>query len=271
MAVDPIEKRPFFHFLPGSKCLSIGFSGCSLRCEYCQNFEISQFPRTGKFMSNASILDCARKKNVQSIVFSYNEPTLYLQDIAEISHDKGDIKVAVKSNGFVHRSQWDMANDIDAWNIDVKGSPEEYEAVCGGESGPVWDFIKFLGRSETHLEISFLVTEASITSRDACKIIRDKICDISPHIPVHLLYCYPVYKSTSWYEKDLLLELHELFCENMNFVYTSNIYGPNYKRDTNCTLCERVMIKRSPTANVVRTCCCGLHLPGVMSTFSTSE
>lgn len=226
IAVEPIEKRPLYHFFPGSKFLSVGFYGCSFSCSFCQNFKASQKIGDGPIYSPEKLIDLALKREVKGIAFTYNEPTVhyeYLMDVGGLARQNG-LAVAVKSNGFVNKPYLDdLKMVVDAWNIDLKGDDEAYKEVCGGSVAPVLQTIESLA-GDSHLEISYLVVPSMLESWDFHTRTADWIANLSVDIPVHLLYCYPVYKMREHYRKDELVPIVEIFRERLNHVYISNTF-----------------------------------------------
>ncbi len=264
ITVDAIEKRPFFHFYPGSKFLSVGFYGCNFKCDFCQNFRVSQTTE-GKFSQQSpdDLLDLARVKKVHGIAFSFNEPTIhypYLEDIAVQNFINRDMKLVIKTNGFVsHSTLRNLCLFYDAFNVDIKGDEEEYDRVCGGSLEPVLDAIELIVEMERHLEISYLVLPRILENKDHHAYIRDWISSIDKDIPFHILYCYPFHKMNDSYKMELILPVVDFFREELRHVYVSNIHKKPFlsMRNTVCPDCKGLLVDRSGGSVVLhRTKCC---------------
>lgn len=257
-AIEPIEKRPFFHFFPGSKFLSVGFFGCPYECPWCLNSDISQLsgdpPEPDFHYTPKELNTLTRQRSVQGIVFTYNEPTLYSSYILEVVPQLGR-KVAIKSNGFVNEDILiQLCEEVDAWNIDIKGS-EHLDRVLKSIA---------LVYQQSHLEVSYFVAPEHVGNLVLHRLISRRLQEISPKIPVHLLYCYPSYLQSESYERTELLPIFNILAERMEFVYISNIYGSCQRTQTVCPSCNAVLIDRYPV-RVNALSCCGKTLPGIFS------
>ena len=277
ISVEPIEKRPFFHVLPGSKFLSVGFFGCNFSCNFCQNHRVSQ-QTDGKstFYSPSELVELALERKVEGIAFTYNEPTVYHEYIEEVGHEIGrsqrssHLKLVMKTNGFVR--PWAIRNlclYADAINVDIKGSDDDYRKTCGGWIEPVLDCIDWIIRMDVHLEISYLVLPSKIHDDEFNIYFRNWLADINPAIPVHLLYFYPFHRMViPSYNPSELLSLREMMSEKLDYVYISNYFGSDIavSRDTVCKDCGEVMISRQKGSITSVKACCGVELPGVFAT-----
>ena len=269
ISVEPIEKRPFFHVLPGSKFLSVGFYGCSLFCLHCQNYRVSQQP-TGdsKFYSPSDLVQLALERNVRGIAFTYNEPTLYHDYIEEVGHEIGRIqsrlKLVIKTSGFANL--WVIRNlslYADAINVDIKGNDDDYKA-CGGWVGPVMKSIEWIISMGVHLEISYLVLPGKVHDYRFNVYLRDWLADLNSNIPVHLLYFYPFHRMIiPSYKPSELLSLRKLMLKKLSYVYISNHFETEISttRDTICRKCGNTIVSRQKGSVISNACCDGL--PGV--------
>lgn len=276
IAIEPIEKRPLFHVLPGSKFLSVGFFGCNFSCGYCLNHRVSQQTEgKSEFHSPDELVELALERNVSGIAFTYNEPTLYHDYIEEVGHAihrsqrSSHLKLVVKTNGFVR--PWVIRNlclYADAINVDIKGDNEDYEKICGGWLDPVMTCIEWIVDMDIHLEISYLVIPSKVHDERFNIYFRNWLADIDPKIPVHLLYFYPFHRMVvPSYKPSELLPLREMMLEKLDYVYISNHFGTETTktRDTFCLECGRVMISRQKGSVNSKPTCCGLKLPGVFA------
>jgi pyruvate formate lyase activating enzyme len=200
--VDPIEKKPFYHFLPGAQAFSLATSGCSLHCQFCQNWEISQANpedyESGPIPPRA-IAGAAREERAPVVAFTYNEPTVfaeYLLDIAAAGRDLG-LKHVLISCGFMNEAPLsEMCRALDAIKIDLKGfSPQFYRDVCGAELAPVLRSIRQVARSGTHLELVNLVVP---TLNDSPRMLSELVAwvagEIGPDVPLHFTRFHPDYR-----------------------------------------------------------------------------
>lgn len=264
ISVEPVEKRPLFHFHPNSKFLSVGFYGCSFFCDYCFNFKVSQQLGKGKYYSPSDLIDLALDRNVIGITFTYNEPTIfheYIEDVGHLIQSKNlPLKIILKTNGYVNipilRT---LCLYIDAVNVDIKGDEHDYISVCGADGfDAAISSIELISKMGIHVEISYLVLPSKIHNIDFNKSLCDRIFSIDPNIPVHLLYFYPFYRmDTQYYSPKDLVVLHDLFSNKLNYVYISNRYDEELSkyRNTLCSLCNSVVIDRNKTSLYSTSCC----------------
>lgn len=172
--IDPIEKKPLFHFYPGSRSYSIATVGCNFRCLHCQNYDISQYPKIypdipGEKMSPEEVVREAEISGCQSISYTYTEPTIFFEfayDCARIAHEKG-IKNVFVSNGYTSpEATRAIAPYLDANNIDLKGDDNFYKKVAGARLQPVLDTIKLMKELGVWVEVTTLIIPAYNDSED---------------------------------------------------------------------------------------------------------
>jgi pyruvate formate lyase activating enzyme len=173
LALDPIEKKPLYHFLPGSQSLSLAEPGCNYSCDFCQNYEISQkgFSWTTEDVSPEEVVGFAQKANAQSVSYTYSEPSVwqdYMIAVATLVHQDGRRNVMVTNGSFSAESRERIFSVIDAFNIDVKGDETYYRTVCHADLQPVLDNVEAVSKAGLHQEITTLViqgihTEGMIT------------------------------------------------------------------------------------------------------------
>jgi pyruvate formate lyase activating enzyme len=253
--VDPIEKKPFFHFLPGSKAFSIATVGCNFRCLHCQNHEISQLPSnteniTGKEVSCEEIVAMAQKYKCDSISYTYTEPTVFFEyayDTAKIAHAKG-LKNNFVTNGYMTPEALDMiAPYLDGANVDLKAFSEEfYKKICGAKLKPVQETIAKMHDLGIWLEVTTLIIPTLNDAEEELRKIAFFIRSLSPEIPWHVSAFYPTYKmlnkprtsvETIRRAREIGLE------EGLRYVYTGNIPGEEGE-NTACPHCNNVLIRR---------------------------
>jgi pyruvate formate lyase activating enzyme len=202
-STDPIEKKPLFHFYPGSKAFSIATVGCNMHCLHCQNADISQvtqgiFPK--QEVAPNQIVDAAKKSGSQSIAYTYTEPTIFYEyafDIANLAHKEG-LKNVFVTNGYIEQKPLeDIASVLDAANIDLKGMTDDfYKKVCGAPIKPVLDSIKRYYDLGIWIEITTLIIPGYNDDEKMLAEIADFIADIDVEIPWHVTGFYPTYKLT---------------------------------------------------------------------------
>jgi pyruvate formate lyase activating enzyme len=205
VAVDPIEKKPLYQFLPGTKAYSIGTIGCNFKCSFCQNYDISQASKSGKFFgkeySPEQIVEEAINTGCKSIAYTYNEPTIfieYVKDIAKLAKEKG-LKNILVTNGYMSKECFDYISDyIDAMNIDLKSFKDNfYKKICGARLKPVLDTIKRAHEKNIHIEITTLLIPGENDSEDELIKIAEFIKGIDKNIPWHISRFFPMYKMSN--------------------------------------------------------------------------
>ncbi|OGP84327.1 MAG: AmmeMemoRadiSam system radical SAM enzyme [Deltaproteobacteria bacterium RBG_16_54_11] len=253
--VDPIEKKPFFHFLPGSKAFSVAAPGCNFRCLHCQNHEISQLPRdkesiVGEKVSAEEIVSMALKYNCASISYTYTEPTIFFEyayDTAAIARQKG-IKNNFVTNGYMTAEALDMiAPNLDGANVDLKSFSEEfYKKICGAQLKPVLESITRMHDLGIWVEVTTLIIPTLNDAEDELREIARFLFSVSPEIPWHVSAFYPTYRlldkpPTS---PEIIRRAREIGLEEgLRYVYSGNIPGDEGE-NTSCYHCKKVLLKR---------------------------
>jgi pyruvate formate lyase activating enzyme len=202
-STDPIEKKPLFHFFPGSSAFSIATVGCNLHCLHCQNADISQVEQgiyPTREAEPENIIDAAKRSGAKSIAYTYTEPTIFYEyafDIAHLAHEQ-NLKNVFVTNGFIEKEPLDdIASVLDAANIDLKGMTDEfYKKVCGARLQPVLDTIKHYYDLGIWIEITTLIIPGYNDSKDILSEIAQFIANIDVEIPWHVTGFYPTYKLT---------------------------------------------------------------------------
>lgn len=279
--LDPIEKKPFFHVLPGSKSFSIATAGCNFQCKFCQNWEISQaFPEDiySYDVSSEFIVQKAKEMKADSIAYTYVEPTVffeYMIDTGTIVKKNGLLNV-MHSNGFINPIPLrNLCKVLDAANIDLKGFTDTfYQELCSGELGPVLESLKILKNEKIHVEITNLVIPTKNDQLDKIK----EMClwikkELGPDIPIHFSRFYPLYKlkylpptPVSTLEKARLTALSV----GLQYVYIGNVPGHEGEH-TYCPNCKKMIIQRAGfmigEINLKSGRCkfCGKPIPGIWS------
>jgi pyruvate formate lyase activating enzyme len=254
MNIDPIEKKPLFHFIPGSTSFSIATVGCNLRCEHCQNYEISQYPKThddipGHAVTPETIVEAARKNGCESISYTYTEPTIFFEfayDCAKLAREKG-IKNIFVSNGYTTPEATKViAPYLDGNNIDLKGNNDFYNKICGAKADPVKETIRLMKELGVWVEVTTLIIPDYNDSEDDLRDITQFIKSVDPSIPWHVTQFYPTYKLTDKPRTPLktLQKAREIgFESGLKYIYEGNIPGQG-RENTYCPQCKELLIKR---------------------------
>lgn len=254
--VDPIEKKPLFHFLPGTRAYSIATVGCNFQCLHCQNYEISQFPRLyeseiiGEDVTPEELIRKVKASRSESIAYTYTEPTIFSEfayDTAVLARREGIRNVFV-SNGFMtEASARAMATVLDADNIDLKSfSDAFYRKVCKARLQPVLDTIILMKQLGVWVEVTTLVIPGLNDSDEELKDIAAFIKGVGPEIPWHVSAFYPTYKllDRPRTTASQLQRAREIGLEaGLRYVYTGNIPGDRGE-NTYCPACGELLIQR---------------------------
>lgn len=241
--LDPIEKKPLFHFFPGSEIYSVAGYGCNLSCNFCQNYEISQSHQRGTKFTPASLAEQARDS--LGLCFTYSEPSTWfemIRDTAPLVQKNGG-KVVLVSNGTIApRFLEELIPFIDAVNIDIKGYSEEfYQKFCGGRLSWVLDTVERLA-SRVHLEVTTLVIPGANDRPEEIHELSRWLRKLNTPLAWHLSRYYPAYKlKVPPTERETLLHLWELAKEEVEYVYMGNVSGGE---TTFCPRCGKKVIIR---------------------------
>lgn len=277
--LDPIEKKPFFHVLPGSMSFSIATAGCNFQCKFCQNWEISQASPEDLFNYDVPpelFVKKAKETGARSVAYTYVEPTVfyeYMLDIAHLARQAGILNVC-HSNGFINPEPVrNLCPVLDAANIDLKGFTESfYRDLCGGELSPVLATLKTLKREGVHLEITTLVIP---TKNDDLSVLREMCLwvrrELGSDTPMHFSRFYPLYKlknlpptpvSTLERAREMALSC------GLDYIYIGNVPGHDGE-NTFCPRCRKRIVERTGFMirgmHVQRGRCgyCGKPIPGI--------
>ena len=252
--VDPIEKKPLYHFFPGSTSFSIATIGCNFRCGFCQNWEISQNSvREGNYLgeevSAEEIVRAAIKNKCKSISYTYTEPTIFFEfalDTAKLAKEKGLYNNFV-TNGYMTEECIMMIKPyLDAANVDLKFFRDSsYRKICAASLEPVLNSIRLMHKLGIWVEITTLVVPAENDSQEELRDIAEFIAGVDKNIPWHISRFHPEYKFSEHKatEEVTLKKAKELGHKaGLNYVYIGNVYG--FGNDTHCPHCKKVLIKR---------------------------
>jgi len=254
--LDPIEKKPLFHFLPGSLSYSIATVGCNFKCSFCQNYEISQYPFIfggipGKPTSPKQIVNSALSQGAKSISYTYTEPTVYFEfalDCAKLAVKQG-LKNVFVSNGYMTKEVIDTIFPyLHGINVDLKAfSDEFYKRFCKARLEPVLENLKYLKSKGIWVEVTTLIIPGENDSPEELKAIAGFIKEeLGPETPWHISRFYPQYKMLDkpFTPEETLIKAFYIGKEvGLYYVYIGNVPGNQYEH-TYCPNCNHLLIER---------------------------
>lgn len=255
--VDPIEKKPLFHFLPGSTSCSVATVGCNFRCDFCQNYGISQAPRekkpiVGQETSPEEVVATAVAQGCQSISYTYTEPTIFFEfayDCAKLAKAKGIRNIFV-TNGFTNPAPIELiAPYLDAANVDLKSFRDDYyKKICGGRLAPVLETLKLMKKLRIWVEITTLLIPGLNDSDQELKELAAFIKnELGEETPWHLSAFFPTYKMQDIppTPEATLRRAREIgLAAGLKYVYTGNLPIQGAE-DTYCPQCREPLITRT--------------------------
>lgn len=251
MNIDPVEKKPLYHYLPGTDIFSIGGWGCNFRCLFCQNWSISQeFHDQGDTLSPEHIVKAAETHGTPSIAYTYNEPLIGLEfvvDCAHLARERGIRNVAV-TNGYISKEAGaDAIEAIDAFNVDIKSIDAGfYRRNCGGALEPVLDFCRAVMDAGRHIEITNLVIPGENDGGAEVERLAEWVAaNLGRHVPLHLSAYRPMYKmSNPATDEQILKTAFKLAGSHLDYVYLGNL-GALEGSKTMCPDCYTIVIERN--------------------------
>lgn len=259
--IDPIEKKPLYHYYPGAKILSIGTNGCNLFCKGCQNSEISRAKPDYSYKNSKEgayspkkIINIALKNNIQLIAYTYNEPTIffeYMIDIAKIAK-KHNIKNVIVSNGYINTKPLiELCKYIDAANIDIKGIKNQfYKDYCKTDMDPVLKTIKTLHKKNIWIELTNLIIPKLNDSNEDINLLCEWVKEnIGTSVPLHFSKFYPKYKATDINptSSQKLFDAKKIAeHKGIEYVYLGNL---GIIDNTYCNKCKQILITRNANNN----------------------
>jgi len=253
--VDPVEKKPLFHYLPGSVAFSLATAGCNVNCKFCQNWDISQIrPEqvSSTFIPPKDLAALTRRNDCRSIAYTYSEPVVfceYVLDSAEAGRAAG-VKSVVISGGYVQEEPLkQLCRRVDAIKIDLKGFSEKYyKEVVNGELKPVLNALTTIRKLGTWCEVVYLVVPALNDSDEEFRALARWIkTELGPDVPLHFSRFYPEYLLKNLPPTPLpTLERAKAICdaEGLHYVYIGNVPG-HPAESTWCPKCRRVVVERA--------------------------
>lgn len=263
LSYNPIEKKPFYHFYPGSTAITVGTYGCNFSCFWCQNYHISHpseeihklIKEFKEYISPESLIELAKQYNCQGTSISFNEPTLlfeYSLKVFKLAKEQGLYNTYV-TNGYMTNDvlQDLIKHGLDAMNIDIKGDADMVKKYCGADIEYVWRNAKVAKELGVHIEVTTLLIENFNTSTKVIEEISQRILnDLGKETPFHLTRFFPHYKSFEYNlfnptHENLLYKAYEVAKEvGLDYVYLGNLSEPKYE-NTYCPNCSKIAIQRS--------------------------
>jgi pyruvate formate lyase activating enzyme len=253
--IDPIEKKPLNHFLPGTSVLSFGTAGCNLACQFCQNWDISKSREVSRLSDRAgpeAIARAARELGARSVAFTYNDPVVFLEyaiDVAKACREAGVKSVAVTAGYVTEEPRRELYGRMDAANVDLKGFTERfYKDVCAGHLQPVLETLEYLHReTDVWLEITTLLIPGENDSDAELHQMTEWVVEhLGPDVPVHFTAFHPDYRMLDKGDTppSTLTRAREIAMKNgIRYAYTGNVHDPK-GGSTYCHQCGKVLIER---------------------------
>jgi len=248
VALDPIEKKPLFHFFPGRLILSLGTLGCNLSCSFCQNWQISQQEVPTETLAPEAALAMARKyPDNLGIAYTYNEPFIwfeYVLETAKIIREAG-LKNVLVTNGYVEEAPLrELLPFIDAMNVDIKSVKDDfYKRLCGGRVGPAARTVE-IAHTQCLVEVINLIIPGWNDAEEDFRQLTDWLAGLDPKIPLHFSRYHPAYKlSASATPTETLRRAKTVAQEKLCYVYLGNLDEPGGE-DTICPGCHKPVIER---------------------------
>jgi len=256
-SIDPVEKKPLFHFFPGSLSYSIATVGCNFKCLFCQNADIAQMPSDhdgmimGDFVTPEDIVDAAEKGNCKSIAYTYTEPTVYFEfayDTAKIAHEKGIQNIFV-TNGYMTSEALEMISPyLDAANVDLKAFNEKfYKEICNAKLEHVKETLKLMKSLGIFVEVTTLLIPGLNDDKHELEMLAEFLVkSLGPETPWHISRFHPTYKlldRPSTPVETLVMAREIGIKSGLKYVYTGNVPGDNGE-NTFCYNCKKMLIDR---------------------------
>ncbi|MEM4500459.1 MAG: AmmeMemoRadiSam system radical SAM enzyme [Candidatus Woesearchaeota archaeon] len=263
IAIDPIEKKPLYHFYPFSKILSIGANGCNFDCPFCQNFEISRNLTEKLDYTEENIVEIAIHYGLDSIAYTYNEPTVFYEfmiNCARIAKQR-KLKNVIVSNGFIEKKPLEeLIPFLDGANIDLKGDENFYQELCKGNMNVVVETIKTLKNNNVWVEVTYLVIPGINDTPEKAEKIFSILKEFKT--PLHISRFFPMrnFSNLKPTPIETLENLYYLATKYLDFVYIGNVFIQKYT-NTYCPKCKNLLIDRI-NGKIKTKCSCGYELDG---------
>lgn len=253
LCVDPVEKKPLYHWKPRSKCFSVGGIGCNMRCRHCQNYSISMLSSGKKrttFEKPEELVELCRRESMTTMAFTYNEPMIWHEYILDIMAVGPELECILVTNGLVSEEPLrEICKVTDAMNVDVKGFTDGfYMDVCGAHLGDVLNSLRIIHEEKVHLELTYLVipgyNDSDDEIREFCRWVVD---NLTPDVPIHFTRFHPDNKmlDVPWTPVETVLRCRSIgLDEGLLYVYVGNtldeVAGSTYCPDCGARAVDRL-------------------------------
>ncbi len=235
-SLDPLKKKPLYHFYPEDNILSIGTFGCNFKCSFCQNYSISQYRPETQYVQPDEMADISLN-NSESIglAFTYNEPSIwyeYVYDVSkEIKNRNQDHKIVLVTNGYINEEPLkQLLPYVDAMNVDLKGDEEFYKSICAGKLEPVKDTIRLADQMGCHIEVTTLLIPGENNSHETLEKLGEFLASVNKDIVLHVSRYFPRYKmKRPPTEIEDMKNAYRQLRTRLNNVYVGNISSEEMK------------------------------------------
>lgn len=248
LGLDPIEKKPLYHYFPGTQIVSLGSNSCNLACSFCQNYRISQADAPTETISSKALRALIQKYSPQDlqVAFTYSEPLTWYEYIRDFALKYPEIRIILVSNGFINPEPFaELLPYISALNIDLKAIDNEfYTRHCRGSLQPVLESILQAHAAKKHLEITLLLIEGLNDAAKDIAALAGFIAGLNPDIPLHISAYHPAYKLKVPATPQAAIETAIAIAKKqLNYVYGGNLHTTYYMQ-SHCPKCGNLLIKR---------------------------
>jgi len=253
--VDPIEKKPLFHFLPGTSSYSIATAGCNFKCLFCQNADISQMPHDrkqilGEEMTPEIVLEEALRSRSSTISYTYTEPTIFFEfalDIARQASDSGLRNIFVSNGYMTEECLKEIYPNLHGANVDLKGfSDKYYKELCGAKLEPVLKTLELMKKMKVWVEVTTLLVPGLNDSKEELQQLAKFLVNLDPDIPWHISRFHPTYRlmNVRATPPESIRKARDIGYEaGLKYVYTGNLPGEEGEK-TFCHQCKELLIDR---------------------------
>jgi pyruvate formate lyase activating enzyme len=250
MHVDPVEKKPLYHFKPGKRILSVGTYGCNLSCDFCQNYSIAHYRSKSEFLPPDQLAaSCTVPDNNIGIAFTYNEPVVWFEYILEtakiLKKAYPDLSIVLVTNGYIEAAPLEeLLPYVDAMNIDLKSMQQRYyHRICGGSLQPVLRTIE-MSYTRCHIEVTTLLVNGLNDTEEEIEEIAAFISNLDKNIPLHISRYFPAYKmSRPATDIEVIKRAAVIAKKHLHYVYLGNM--PGVDNSTYCHKCGKQLIYRA--------------------------
>jgi pyruvate formate lyase activating enzyme len=233
LALDPIEKKPLYHFHPGTMIVSLGPNSCNLTCKFCQNWEISQQEYPTRYLAIEDLIEIVRQQRDQQVAFTYSEPLMWYEYILDFSTKAPDIDIVLVTNAYINKEPWqNILKVVKAVNIDIKSYRDKfYQEICGGKLDIVLANIIIAKEMGVHLELTNLLIPGYNNSEEELNDLAEFIASVDKNIPLHISAYRPCYKMTVRpTTKEEVESACEIASKYLNYVYAGNVHSSRFSR-----------------------------------------